>query len=584
MAVASLTTSIEDMESAPSVVNYGGGQGGGVNTDIIIEAAQSIGRRTDNTTDHGLGASFTAVDLSGAGEHIKVWMFVTQWASVTQVQIRISSGADDDHELPTTEYPELGGWVPVWVDVSRAPEVGGSANEASISEVGVLLDIGDVGGNAQNNIVDEITHGTSGLEWTGTAGDIDDFLTFEGTNREGVLVQYPSGIALYYRIEIGDGTTATTFTHDQLLTAPDQSLVADTAMGISVDASRSGDTFTGADGGGLLSADPAGATKRPDFIVTGTAATVTLEAGYQLIGLRQITLTSVCTITGGAYDAVAITQGTADISGCEIRTRAATDVACITDPDFTNLADIDFVQAGAGHAIEIDTAGSYTLDGLRGLNVADGGYGANTTNDAALDITAPSGTVTLNITNGGATPTYKTAGATVVINNTKTVTVTVSDSSGVVSGAAVFLEADTGGDLPADDSVTITRSGTTASVSHTGHGLASGDQVVIRGADQGEYNGVQTITNVTANAYDYTVTGSPTTPATGTITSTSLIMTGDTNVSGVRQITDFSYTTDQPVRGWVREGSAATKYKTGPIAGTITDTGFSATVQLVLDQ
>lgn len=70
------------------------------------------------------------------------------------------------------------------------------------------------------------------------------------------------------------------------------------------------------------------------------------------------------------------------------------------------------------------------------------------------------------------------------------------------------------------DTVTITRSGGTATVSHTGHGFTSGQLVLIAGADQGAYNGVQQITFVDANSYTYTVTGSPATPATGTITAT----------------------------------------------------------------
>lgn len=70
------------------------------------------------------------------------------------------------------------------------------------------------------------------------------------------------------------------------------------------------------------------------------------------------------------------------------------------------------------------------------------------------------------------------------------------------------------------DIVTITRIGTTATVAHTGHGFVSGQQVRIAGADQIAYNGIKTITFVDLNHYTYTVTGSPATPATGTITAT----------------------------------------------------------------
>lgn len=64
----------------------------------------------------------------------------------------------------------------------------------------------------------------------------------------------------------------------------------------------------------------------------------------------------------------------------------------------------------------------------------------------------------------------------------------------------------------------ITRSSSTATVTVTTHGYANGDFVKIIGADQTEYNGTFQISNVAADTFDYTVTGSPATPATGTIT------------------------------------------------------------------
>jgi len=66
--------------------------------------------------------------------------------------------------------------------------------------------------------------------------------------------------------------------------------------------------------------------------------------------------------------------------------------------------------------------------------------------------------------------------------------------------------------------ITITRSGATATASCTSHGFNSYETILISGANEAEYNGTFRITNITANTFDFTVTGSPTTPATGTIT------------------------------------------------------------------
>lgn len=64
----------------------------------------------------------------------------------------------------------------------------------------------------------------------------------------------------------------------------------------------------------------------------------------------------------------------------------------------------------------------------------------------------------------------------------------------------------------------ITRSSSVATcTTPANHGFQVGDRINIRGANQSEYNGVQVITAVTSNTFTYNVSGSPATPATGTI-------------------------------------------------------------------
>lgn len=206
-------------------------------------------------------------------------------------------------------------------------------------------------------------------------------------------------------------------------------------------------------------------------------------------------------------------------------------------------------------------------------------------NDFDIDFTA-SGTLTVNAINGSNPSTEESALGNVVINNTVTVTVTVRSAKDqtVIQNARVLLEAAAGGPLPVGASVSITRSGSVATVTHTAHGLPSGSKVAIRGATQPEYNGLKTISNVTANTYDYTVSGSPATPATGSPNSTAVILDGLTNASGVITRTDFGYTSDQPTTGKSRKGTSAPLFKTAPISGTITTAGLSTTVFMVADE
>jgi hypothetical protein len=66
-------------------------------------------------------------------------------------------------------------------------------------------------------------------------------------------------------------------------------------------------------------------------------------------------------------------------------------------------------------------------------------------------------------------------------------------------------------------SVTVSRVGSIATVTHNSHGFINGQTVTISGANELDYNGNQVITNCQTNSYDYTVSNNPATPATGTV-------------------------------------------------------------------
>jgi hypothetical protein len=65
----------------------------------------------------------------------------------------------------------------------------------------------------------------------------------------------------------------------------------------------------------------------------------------------------------------------------------------------------------------------------------------------------------------------------------------------------------------------ITRSSAVATLTKTAHGFLVGDKILIAGADQSEYNGQHVVASVpTADTLTFAVSGTPVTPATGTIT------------------------------------------------------------------
>ena len=152
-----------------------------------------------------------------------------------------------------------------------------------------------------------------------------------------------------------------------------------------------------------------------------------------------------------------------------------------------------------------------------------------------------------------------------------------------LENARVYITAYVGGSKPYQSAITITRSSTTATVTHSSHDLATGDLVLIQGADQLEYNGIKTITVIDSGSYSYTVSGSPDSPATGTITATMVIMNSLTNSSGIAS-GNISLTSDQPITGRVRLSIGSCMYKTSPLISTIDSSdGMSLIVQMIPD-
>lgn len=70
----------------------------------------------------------------------------------------------------------------------------------------------------------------------------------------------------------------------------------------------------------------------------------------------------------------------------------------------------------------------------------------------------------------------------------------------------------------------------------------------------------------------------------GPLPAGTVILNTLTDVAGVAGTAEFDYTGDQPITGKIRRGTASPLYKTGIIAGTITEDGFTTDVFLVADE
>jgi len=323
-------------------------------------------------------------------------------------------------------------------------------------------------------------------------------------------------------------------------------------------------------------------------------ATVLLD-GCTFTDMGAFTFLSNTTADGSAFRRCGqVDAGGASMVGAKVvlSTVAADGAALLwdvaTDPD--GLLDETAYTKGtnAHHAITFGTTAPTTMT-LRNVDFGTDWNASDDQNDSTLNFLRTSGATTLNLVGCSGTISYKTTGThtvTLVINPVTT-TITVKDvtDGSLLTGARVLLKASDGtGDYPFEESVSIARSGTTATVTHAAHGLKDGDFVVISGCNEVDYNKAAAITYIDAGSYSYTVTESPSTPATGTPIATGAIFNTVT-ASGVVS-RSRSFTNSQPVDGWVRLSTTpGSLYKTQPISGTISNTaGLSLTVQMIPDE
>lgn len=274
-----------------------------------------------------------------------------------------------------------------------------------------------------------------------------------------------------------------------------------------------------------------------------------------------------------------VTQGGCTIDGTLFSNSPASPALLVDDLDL--ITNCDFVSTGTGYAIELTTPGTYDLVGCSFTN-----YGADGTANACI-YNNSGGAVTINVS-GGDTPTYTdgSGASTTIVAGAVTVKVTVTDAGGTaINGARVLLKAaNATGPFPYQESVTISNSGTTATVTHTGHGLATNDKVEIKGSAYAQNEGVHQITVSDVNTYTYTMSSAPGDGSvSGTITSTFVALSGLTS-SGIVS-TSRVYSSNQPVTGWARKSSGSPFYKTGPLSGSVDSSGgYNNTAVLILDE
>ena len=564
--------------------------------DIKKEGTNSMtGVVRSNGTTFGVTKA-TAVSCSG--EHLRFWVNTInipymQPESSNGYEVYVSDGTNTDYVVAFGSDTYNGGWFNLVIDCALFTTV----TPANVVTWGMRANHTATAKNADNTWMDYVRY-MDGYYITGGTGTSDTVkLSDVAVADKGTTTLYGYGIVeesegVYFgsgEIQIGNGTTTTYFEMDGDVLVYTDKPVADGLYSLNGNGSGCNISITNS----TIKASGTGNNNRPDVdMSTGSPGSVSVTDTVFIRG-GAFTLGSGQTWTGCTFnDCEQITAGGADLRGSSVAGyegtagTAALLYSVAADPD-GELDNMYFEKGTATtHAIEFDATNTPTTIYLRGIDFS--GYNAsNGQNDSTLYFPSTTKTYTVYLVGCTGNISYRvgTGGTVNLVINPVSFSITVIDNTtkNPIQFVAVTVWATATGNLPHEDSVSITSSGTTATVSHTAHGLSTDQWVEIAGCTQTEYNGIWQITKIDDNSYSYTFPGSGTSPATGTPISTALIINGETNALG--QITDSrSYTADQGYSGKALKGSWEPVYQEASITGTLDkDNGASLTVSLVPD-
>lgn len=617
MAAPVYSTDLTDITLSISTTNWtalGGGSAGlNTETDYFIEGSQCVSKNGFTASTKGMIFNAGATTIT-AGDAVIIWvkqnnrnLMDTVTNGGTQICIGSGTGDYDQFYVDGSEVQgsDLAGWFLYAVDPTESPSTTTGSPTATTSHFGVLWKILGSGSlKGAPNGIDAIRHGRELRMTDGDAGN--GYATFDGaaaydedtTRRWGLLTPTAGGYWLQGHIVLGQSGTPVDFRDSNRNLIVLQNFYASSTFNeISIVDASSNVEWTNI---------------QIQHLGTSSPTTLNLDVGtftgescrFDACGVTTFSSSQSCINTTWANSGQVI-LAEADISGSSILTSTvAADEGAVYDnrttTGATNISELDnctFSQGtNAHHAIRFgaNVDDDITLTGIEFTGFSS----SDDVNGSTLRFDATTGTMNCNLisctVDGNPATTANVgvddaAGITVtLVIDPVTTKFTVEDINGsAIASSRVLAEtADDGGGsgFPFEDSVSITQSAGTATVTHTAHGLATGDYIVIRGAQPDDYNKQASITVTGANAYTYSVDSGASSPATGSPVASYAAVSGTTNGSGVIQ-SSKTWPASQGLKGWARKSNTVSPfYKEASINVADASNGTDATLTLLPDE
>lgn len=558
-----------------------------------------VAKNGNETASFDYYAKATAtLNMSATGVHLFITMRCDVAPFIDYVHFGLESKTGDGAATSgvdywtvvdnTTNIEWAGEWITIKLDVNSGTKfsTSGTLDLSAVSVVHINVDNSNSGNirSIENTYLDAIRFGT-GLKMTGSGPwdwqDVADEDNLTANKWDIVRAVGPGVFELNGQLQIGDAAFTTTpvssnetlFFKDISTSGIEGGPIGKQAAGFYKIIFGGSGTICDFDNMSIIASAvapfifDADASVLPDASINWNAGTIIQCSSFLSDGAQDFSNLSF-------FDCGQIVPTGSDFINFLIDNYTGTDGAILW-PGGTTVK--DGVIQNSDRAIEITQAINQTFDNIT--------FPSNT-----YDVHLNNGGVDIDVskTNGSDPTNYIATGGGVVtfVGASITVSVHAITTAGIdVENVRVFLKASDGsGPFPFEETVTIVNSGLTATVTHTTHGMASGDYVDIKGADNWENNGSFAITVTGVDTYTYTMNSDPGDSPGGTITSTFVALNGLTNSSGLKSVSRV-YASAQLVIGWARKTSAAPYYKTFGLIGTVDDVnGFTPTAVMILDQ
>lgn len=455
---------LNDCDTYTGFSNIGAGPGGSAEPSLKYQGTNACNRLSNNTAARrGLQlTNATSADMTVDGQNL--WLckvYVSDFADLNttyglEVRIGDASGDYNDYNIAGTgaqrprfdTYNSTGGYLVIAIDprVTAFTDTNQSTTLAAVDYFAAAAQFQNGNAKAENLAIDAIDIGSGltllggdGADADGTFLDFSDFDTGNTNNRFGYAVKTAAGITFNGKMEIGTGSADTVFTDNNNNCFWPDGYHSTGSFGVFLDLTRAGTT---ASIGAPLTSGGTGSVMdtRADYVVSGSTGLHNFTG--QISNFRNIIFSPAVTASNAILEAKRFEHSGSLITSCTFISQATSSEAMIQNFNSASFSDITIRQGdkynSMGHAIQIDNTGITKLFGVSFV-----GFGDTASDSASLDIIPTSGEVTISIQQGGdISPTYKTAGASVLIQVPVFYTVTGAESGSeirIVSTSGVEL-------------------------------------------------------------------------------------------------------------------------------------------------